>query len=340
MTRSIRSALAAAGVLFCSAGAGAQTAVVYGLLDASGARVKPVGGQSMYELDSGNLTRSFLGIRGSEDLGGGLRAVFRLESYIRVDSGTAGRVNGDAFWSRESSVGLSGAFGTSVLGRNPTPLYQSTINFNPFGEGFGFSPSTRQYFGTSGVILGDTRWNNSISYNNNATDAPLRIAFAANLPEEAARTPAPGRNFGASVSYITGPFAATVALERIKNGSSQPLPAGFHQQTATQVGATYDFQFVRVYGQAGRVKTDATLTEKSTLYQLGAAVPIGTGLILASYGQAHKKSTLAGTTDRTSSIGYDYFLSKSTDIYVAALHEKLSFVSSGNSVAGGIRLRF
>ena len=339
MIRSIRSALAAAGALFCCAGAGAQTAVVYGLLDVSGAHVKPAGGPSQYELDSGNLQRSFLGIRGSEDLGGGLRAVFRLESYIRVDSGTAGRVNGDAFWSRESSVGLSGAFGTSVLGRNPTPLYLSTIDFNPFGEGFGFSPSTRQYFGTSGVILGDSRWNNSISYNNNATDAPLRIAFAANLPEEAARTPAPGRNFGASVSYITGPFAATVALERIKN-SPQAIPAGFHQQTAVQIGATYDFTFVRVYGQAGRVKTDATLVEKSTLYQLGVAVPIGTGLILASYGQAHKKSNLAGTTDRTSSIGYDYFLSKSTDIYVAALHEKLSFVSSGNSVAGGVRLRF
>lgn len=339
MIRSIRSALAAAGALFCCAGAGAQTAVVYGLLDVSGAHVKPAGGPSQYELDSGNLQRSFLGIRGSEDLGGGLRAVFRLESYIRVDSGSAGRINGDAFWSRESSVGLSGAFGTSVLGRNPTPLYLSTIDFNPFGEGFGFSPSTRQYFGTSGVILGDSRWNNSISYNNNATDAPLRIHFAANLPEEAARTPAPGRNFGASVSYITGPFAATVALERIKN-SPQAIPAGFHQQTAAQVGVTYDFQFLRVYGQVGRVKTDATLVEKSTLYQLGVAVPIGTGLILASYGQAHKKSSLAGTTDRTSSIGYDYFLSKSTDIYVAALHEKLSFVSSGNSVAGGVRLRF
>ena len=339
-TRSIRSALAAVGALLCSVGAGAQTAVIYGLLDASGARVKPVGGgKAMYELDSGNLTRSFLGIRGSEDLGGGLRAVFRFESYVRVDSGSVGRVNGDPFWGRESSVGLSGAFGTSVLGRNASPLYLTTISFNPFGEAFGFSPATRQYFGTSGVMLGDTHWNNSISYNNNTTDAPLRIHFAANLPEEAARTPPAGRNFGASVSYITGPLAATVALERIEN-SPQAIPAGFHRQTAVQFGATYDFKFVRVYGQAGHVKTDATLDEKTTLYQLGAAVPIGTSLILASYGQAHKKSQLSGTTDRTISLGYDYFLSKNTDIYVAALHEKLSFVASGNSIAGGVRLRF
>lgn len=338
-TSSIRCTLAAAVALLCSAGAGAQTAVVYGLLDASGARVKPIGGQSQYELDSGNLTRSFLGIRGSEDLGGGLRAVFRLETYVRVDSGAAGRFTGDAFWGRESSVGLSGAFGTSVLGRNASPLYLQTTAFNPFGEGFGFSPATRQYFGTTGAMLSDTRWNNSISYTNNTTDAPLRVHFAANLPEEAARTPPPGRNFGTSVAYITGPFAVSFAVERIEN-TPLAIPAGFHRQTALQLGATYDFKFVRVYGQAGRVKTDADLDEKTTLYQLGAAVPISTGLILASYGQSHKSSRIMGATDRTVSLGYDYFLSKSTDIYVAALHEKMSFVSSGNSLAGGVRVRF
>lgn len=338
-TRSIRHALVATGALLCAAGAGAQTAVVYGLLDASAARVKPIGGRASYELDSGNLARSFLGVRGSEDLGGGLRAVFRLESYIRVDAGAAGRSNGDAFWSRESSVGLSGAFGTSVLGRNASPLYLSTIAFNPFGESIGFSPASRQYYGANGVMLGDTRWNNSIAYTNNTTDAPLLIHFAANLPEEGPRTPPPGRNFGASVAYITGPFAVSLAVERIEN-SPFAIPAGFHRQTAIQVGATYDFKFVRVYGQAGHVKTDAALDEKTTLYQLGAAVPIGTGLVLVAYGQSHTSSALAGTTDRTASIGYDYFLSKHTDIYVAALREKLSFVSSGNSIAGGVRMRF
>ena len=339
LTRPLLVLLAAAGALLGAAGASAQSSVLYGLVDVSGARVKPVGGQSIYELDSGNLTRSFLGFRGSEDLGGGLRAVFKLESYLRVDSGSVGRFNGDSFFARESSVGLSGAFGTSVLGRNPSPLYLTTIAFNPFGEGAGFSPATRQYFGDRGVMLGDTRWNNSISYTNNTTDAPLRINFAANLPEENPRTPPPGRNFGASASYITGPFAVTLAVERIEN-SPFAIPAGFHRQTVVQLGATYDFKFVRVYGQAGRVKTDATIDEKTTLYQLGAAVPIGTGLVLASYGQSHTASPLAGTTDRTASVGYDYFLSKNTDVYVAALHEKLSFVSSGNTIAGGVRLRF
>ncbi len=336
MIRSICAAAIAGAALFCSGGAAAQSAVLYGLLDASGSRVRPVGIDARHwQLDNGNMTRSFIGVRGSEDLGGGLRAVFRLESYLRVDVGAAGRSDGDAFWAREASVGLSGSFGTTVLGRVPTPLFLSTISFNPFGESIGFSPAVRQYF--SGAVLGDTRWNNALSYTNNARD-PLRVVFAANADES---TPggSNGHNLGASVSYITGPFAATLVAERIRN-SAQPLPAGFERQVVLQGGATYDFTFVRLYGQVGRIKTEATSDLRTTSYQLGAAVPFGTNLVLVAYGRSHTKTPLLATTDRTMSIGYDYFLSKNTDIYVAGLYEKLSFVSSGNTIAGGVRVRF
>ncbi|MEP6740200.1 MAG: porin [Caldimonas sp.] len=338
MIRSIVAAAVASACLGCSGGAQAQVAVLYGLVDAAGSHVRPVGGTGHYQLDSGEMTQSFLGLRGREDLGGGLGAVFKLESYVRVDTGQAGRFEGDSFWGREASVGLSGAFGTTVLGRTASPLYISTISFNPFGESLGFSPSTRQYFGAGGVVLGDSRWNNSVSYTNNGTD-PLRVSVAANAEEESPGSLSTGRNYGGSVSYITGPFAATVAIEKIRN-SILPLPAGFQRQLAIQAGATYDFSVIRLYGQIGRVKTEANVDTQTILYQLGAAVPIGNSLILIGYGRSHMKSVLSGTTDRTASIAYDYFLSKNTDIYVAALYEKLSFVSSGNSLAGGLRLRF
>jgi predicted porin len=334
MIRSICVAGAAAA-LFSSTGASAQNAVLYGLIDASAAHVRPVGGPGRDQLDNGNLQRSFIGFRGSEDLGGGLRAVFKLESYLRVDTGNAGRVDGDAFWGREASVGLSGSFGTTVLGRVPTPLWVSTITFNPFGESIGFSPSVRQYFG--GAMLGDTRWNNAISYTNNARD-PLRIHFAANS-DETTPTGSNGHNVGASASYVTGPFAIAVAAERIRN-SAQPLPAGFERQIVLQGGASYDFSFVRVYGQIGRIKTEATEDSRTTSYQLGAAVPFGTSLILAAYGRQHVSAPTKATTNQIASLAYDYFLSKSTDIYIAALYEKLSFVSSGNSIAGGVRVKF
>ncbi|HEV7575466.1 MAG TPA: porin [Caldimonas sp.] len=336
MIRSICAAAVAAGALLLGGGAAAQNAVLYGLLDGAGSRVKPVGvAGHAWQLDSGDMTRSFIGVRGSEDLGGGLRAVFRLESYLRLDVGAAGRAEGDAYWAREASVGLSGSFGTTVLGRVPTPLFLSTIAFNPFGESIAFSPAVRQYFG--GAVLGDTRWNNAISYTNNARD-PLRVVFAANA-DESTLAGSNGHNVGASVSYITGPFAVTAVAERVRN-SDQPLPAGFDRQIVLQAGATYDFKLVRVYGQVGRVKTDALTDARTTSYQLGAAVPIGNSLILVAYGRAHTTTPLLATTDRTTSIAYDYFLSKNTDIYVAALYEKLSFVSSGNTIAGGVRVRF
>jgi predicted porin len=338
MVRSICAAVYAACVLLCSTGASAQSATLYGLMDVSAARVKPVGGEATEQLDSGDMQRSFLGFRGSEDLGGGLRAVFKLESYVRVNIGAIGRNDTDTFFSRESSVGLAGAFGTTILGRTVSPFFLSTINFNPFGEASGFSPSARQYYGSRGVILGDSRWSNSINYNNSSTGLPLLVNVAASLAPLNG-TPQPGHNYGGSFSYITGPFAATLAAERIRN-SSQPLPPGFDRQQAVQLGATYDFKFLRVYGQVGRVKTEADADLQTILYQLGAAVPIGNGVILAAYGHSHMKSPSSGTTDSTTSLAYDYFLSKNTDVYLAALYEKLTFVSSGSSFAGGIRVRF
>lgn len=335
-----RSILAAGFVVAaaCCTGAQGQNVVLYGLVDASGSRTRPVGIDTRrWQLDSGNLTRSFLGFRGSEDLGGGLRAVFKLESYVRVDTGSVGRSDSDVIFARESSVGLSGAFGTTVLGRAPSPLWLTTINFNPFGESLGFSPSVRQYFG--GAVLGDTRWNNAISYNNSTGDAPLRVNVAFNANETNPSAGHGGHNIGGSAAYISGPFAAALAGELIRN-SGQALPAGFESQNVIQAGASYDFRFVRVYGQLGRIRTGATVESKTTLYQIGAAVPFGTSLVLVAYGRSHTKTPLSGTTDRQASIGYDYFLSKNTDIYVAALYEKLSFVSSGNSVAGGVRMRF
>ncbi len=334
MFRSLFAAALAVTAIVDSAGAQAQNVVLYGLVDLSGSHSRLLGAdRSQWQLDSGNLSRSFLGFRGAEDLGGGLRAVFKLESYFRADTGGSGRSDSDMFWGRDANVGLSGAFGTTVLGRNVTPLYLTTINFNPFGDSFGFSPSTRQYF--AGAVLGDRSWNNSLAYTNNPKD-PLRVHFVVNTPEGVATD---GRNAGLSVSYITGPFAATLVAEQIKN-SALPVPAGFERQTVIQAGATYDFKLVRVYGQAGRVKTEATIDTRTVLYQIGAAVPIQNSVILIAFGSAQAKTASSRITDRTFSLGYDYFLSKNTDVYVAALYEKSFNVSSGNSVAGGLRLRF
>ena len=205
-------------------------------------------------------------MRGSEDLGGGLRAVYRLESYLRVDIGAAGRNVGDGFWAREASVGLSGSFGTTVLGRTPTPLWLATI----------IVQSVRRIdrllahacASTSAARCSATRAGTTRSGTPTTPRDPLRVVFSANADES---TPggSNGHNLGLSVAYITGPFAVTVVGETVRN-STQPLPPGFDRQTVLHAAATYDFQFVRVYGQVGRIKTEATDDSRTTSYQLGA----------------------------------------------------------------------
>ena len=144
MFRSCFAAALAVIALAGSVGARAQNVVLYGLVDVSGSHSRLLGAdRSHWQLDSGNLSRSYFGFRGAEDLGGGLKAVFKLESYFRADTGGSGRSDSDVFWGRDANVGLSGAFGTTVLGRNVTPLYLSTVAFNPFGDSFGFSRSIR-----------------------------------------------------------------------------------------------------------------------------------------------------------------------------------------------------
>jgi predicted porin len=283
------------------------------------------------------MSRSFVGFRGSEDLGGGLRAVFRLESYLSVDTGSIGGYGGDAFWGRDANVGLSGAFGSTVLGRNVSPLYLTTVTFNPFGESLAFSPSTRHYFG--GLMVADRSWNNSVAYTNNARD-PLRVHIVVNAREGSSGVQDNGHNYGFGASYLSGPFAVAFAWETVQN-SALSVPAGFDKQTAAQASVTYDFKAVRFYAQLGRVKTDAAVNSHTLIWQLGAAVPIGSGLILASYGASQAKPDGSPeVTDRIYSLGYDYYLSKNTDIYLAAMYEKTYQSSSGNGIAGGVRFRF
>lgn len=338
MLRSLLAAALATTAALSSLDVQAQNNVIYGLIDASGSYSRPPGGDYRWQLDSGAMSRTYLGFRGSEDLGGGLRAVFRLESYLGVDTGVVGGYGGNAFWGRDANVGLSGAFGSTVLGRNATPLYLTTITFNPFGDSFGFSPSTRQYFG-SGAVVGDRSWNNSVAYVNNPRD-PLRVHIVANAREvNGSGVVDNGHNYGASVSYLSGPFALALAWEKIQN-SPLALPAGFDNQSVTQLSATYDFKLVRLYGQLGRIRTDANISTKHTLFQIGAAAPIGQALVLVAYGTSQAKTDFSQVTDRTYSLAYDYYVSKNIDIYVAALHEKTFDLSSGNSIAGGVRLRF
>jgi len=327
--------------------AAAQSSVqIYGLLDVSVGQFQTAGAKKIKRMDSGNLSTSYLGFRGTEDLGGGLRAGFTLDSFLLLDSGGASRVPGvDAFWGRNANVNISGGFGNVRLGRMGPPLFVSTLRFNPFGDSFGYSPAIRQYYNApyGTALVGDSGWNNAIGY----TTPSLRGLTATVLiaaGEGAAN--ARGPNIGAHVLYGSGPLAFTAAWQKVQAQGTlgRPISAfpGFDSQTAWQLGGSYDLKVVRLFAQYGTVSTDANADVKVKTYQLGAAVPAGAGRVLASYGNSELDFVPAGA-DRTSkmlTVAYDHLLSKRTNVYALYMSDKFTGLSSGTTLAVGVRHTF
>jgi predicted porin len=348
MTRfSALATAASTAALLATQPAAAQSSVqAYGLIDASVGQFQVAGGAKVKRLDSGNMSTSYLGFKGTEDLGGGLKVGFTLESFLLVDSGGAGRVPGvDGFWGRNANVNISGGFGNIRLGRMGPPLFVSTLLFNPIGDSFGYSPAIRQYYNApyGTPLVGDSGWNNAIGYTTPRLGGLTATVLVA--AGEGAAT-ARGPNIGAHALYFAGPFAATVAWQKVEAqgtlGRAISAFPGFSSQTAWQVGSSFDLKFVKLFGQYGKVATDATADVDVKTYQVGASVPIGAGKLLASYGnsQLDFAAPAADTTSKMMTIAYDYLLSKRTDIYVLYMSDKYTGRSSGNTYAAGIRHTF
>lgn len=312
---------------------------LYGLVDLSLGQYQAAGAVKDKKVDNGNMTTSFWGLSGVEDLGGGLKAKFAIESFFRPASGDAGRFGADAFWSRKSHVGLESArLGSVTLGRNSTLMFVSTLKFNPFGDSFGFSPSIRQYF-VLGGLLGDSGWSNTVAYSSPkmaglSVDAMVTTSDAA---------PTLGRNSSVSAGYAYGPFAIALTWQEVKNGiPTASLPAGFKNQKAGQVGASLDAQVAKLYAQWGKIKTDATTDSENTLYQLGAAVPVlANGKVLLAYGHSNTDTGAATSTVRKiATLGYDHNLSRRTDLYGVVMLDSKTGLARGTTYAVGMRHKF
>jgi outer membrane protein OmpU len=103
-------------VAFAIPSAQAQSSVqIYGILDAGVTMLSNVAGAKAWVSDSGVQQANRLGFIGSEDLGGGNKAVFRLENGFSLNNGTLGQ--GGLLFGRQAYVGLSNPFGTVTLGR-------------------------------------------------------------------------------------------------------------------------------------------------------------------------------------------------------------------------------
>ncbi len=165
-------------------------------------------------LNQGNGSR--LGMRGSEDLGGGVKANFQIEHRFFPDTGT---VNTSNFWHGRSWVGLSGGFGDIRLGREYTPSFWVALAADPWGWGYFRNGDGLSVDYTHGNT-GNARQANSITYS-----TPNLGGFQASAQVGLKETNAAGRgnNFGFNATFATGPVYLGVGYQKNKNG--QPVTA-------------------------------------------------------------------------------------------------------------------
>ncbi|SOY42703.1 Porin [Cupriavidus taiwanensis] len=333
----------------------AQSGVtLYGQVDAFVGSTRASGGERTAILGAGGMQTSYWGMRGTEDLGDGLKAIFDLNGFYRVDTGRFGRADTDGFLTRSAYVGLqSSRYGTVRLGRNTTPYFLSTILFNPLVDSYNFGPSIFHTYKTATDgrvfdpgIIGDSGWSNSVVYSS-PTAGGLTVNLIYAFGEQPGST---GQNkWGGNLNYFAGAFAATAAFQQVKFNTvpgDVTAPAalvGFDKQTAAQLGVSYDFGVAKLFGQAQYIRTAIHGAQDDIQHangQVGVSVPVGAGSLLTSYAYGNTRNDVAGMGRHTAAIAYDYNLSKRTDLYAAYFYDRVTGRPHAETIGAGMRHRF
>lgn len=315
----------------------AQTSVtLYGLADVGVEYTNHIGAgdNSVVRMQSGNLSGSRWGLRGVEDLGGGLRAVFALESGFSVDDGKSTQNN--RLFGRQAWIGLSNTYGTLTLGRHTTAMYDFGVQFDPMGI------SPRYSIGAQDGTF-QSRADNSIKYAGKfgPVSTKLMYSFGADgtsgVNGEVPGNWKVGREFGGSLAYENGPLAVAVVYDEL-NGNTVATDQSKTRKTA--VSGTYQFGSVKAYMgyRYARFMTPPS-SQTTNLYWAGAQWDITAAWSFtgAAYYQDFRNS---GADPWLFVVSADYSFSKRTDVYLNLAYTRnkdgsdLGTSGFGTTVAG------
>lgn len=316
--------------------ANAQTNVsIYGIVDAGIVYDKNISaGDKTWRLQSGLQSGSRLGFKGTEDLGGGLSAIFTLENGFNVDDGTLGQ--GGRIFGRQAWVGLSGGFGAVKLGRQQTPLYHALLAVDPFA--INLAGNAQAVFG-SGLYLVDPflRTDNTINYSTpNFSGFTGQVSYGFG---EAAGDNSTRRQAAMGVSYANGPinvqFAYHDANTATLPAAAAALGAGTADLRTAFIGGTFDFGIAKAHLAFADTEVDAAATSRDNRnWLVGVSARVGTGTVLASYIRNDVKDIAEGESDQYA-IGYTQPLSTRTNVYTSYGHTKNDSAVRLNAFANG-----
>lgn len=269
-------------------------------------------------LNSGGLSGSRWGVRGVEDLGGGLKTTFQLESGFDASNGI-----GNAGFNRTSKVGLAGGFGAFEMGRQYTQMFLLIDGFD--GQGTSSFSATNAIFGTTAATKAGAqapayRRDNMLQYtspNMGGFTGAVQYAFG----ENGAAGISSGHTTSLSAMYAAGPVAVQGVYEAVKAPGSAGATA-----KSTGLGVSYDFTVLKVLAQFVSQKDGLAAGNKDRGYVLSMAVPVGSvGSLNAGIGSETTKLTATGAdVGKTSSFGLEYRhdLSKRTTVYAGLTRVK------------------
>lgn len=331
-----RTALAGLALLAAAGAASAQSSVtLYGILDVSvryadGLTPANTGSAtSTTAISSGINTTNRWGLRGAEDLGGGMSAIFTLEGGINTDVGASSSAT--KLFDRAAVVGLRGGFGTVTLGRQTTLLADTLVGIDPLSSRFAaFNPNiaiatlsghllttptnVAIEYGPSGSATGSFRLDNSVKYVGNFGDVSVRAMHA--FGEQAGNS-SNSSSTGLSAGYQSGNYAANLAYTQFKTATGLNLKAYFGGVS----GMLGSSRLSLTYGTHEAETTVTTKTRNRTL-GLGGTIPLNPSIDLILTHYQVKRTRTALTNDGFNrTLGFlEYKLSKRSKVYAELDH--------------------
>jgi predicted porin len=298
-------ALAVLAGLAGAAQAQSSNVSIYGIADVGYVRDSGASAAgSTSTITSGGQSASRLGFKGREDLGGGMAAIFTLESGILMDTGASDQ--GGLLFGRQIFVGLQTGAGTVRLGRMYTPIYEARHAFDPFDGGFG---------GDYGRIFlaGGKRANNAVVYDTPDNSSGIAFEGMYSVGEQAGDA-AKARQMGASASYKKGPMDFKLAWDSMNSNPVSPAPIVATRSTA--IGGNYSFPIVKIFAVSQVNSSSAAVALDTRDYLLGFSVPIGPSTVIGTYIK-HDNRAAADSDTKQFALGYTYALSKRSNLYTS-----------------------
>lgn len=304
---------------------------IYGVVDTSLIYTRKVGANngSRFSIDSGDLTASRIGFKGSEDLGNGLTAIFNLENGFNADTGNLGTSN--TLFDRKSVVGLSSSFGTITLGRQTDYLEDIGSKYTSV-QTFGANSIKGGHLNNLDHTAGGIRTNNAIRYDSANLNGITGSLFYG-LGEIAGKTSI-GQSFGFAGNYSNGGFGIGAGYYQSKLAADAiPAHAGDTDLKTFTLGTSYQTGSVKWYGAWSQVKRPAaaavataslvniTTATKANIFDVGFNYALTNHFSLLGsviYDRANIDRVTTGATKASTTqlnIGVDYSFSKRTDIY-------------------------